>query len=458
MQYTLNNYRSRKFGNRHFLTTDHGSFCILSDKEFRKLKGNKFDDDKKLFRLLEEREIILNEKNIGETIRLTRNRLHYLSKGTSLHIIVLTRRCNMNCIYCQAGSAPAGKKGFDMDRETAKRTVDFIFQTPAKNFTVEFQGGEPLLNWDVLAYIVKYAKERNRTAGKNMRISVVTNLSLMDEEKFRFLVDEGIRICTSFDGPKQIHDSNRILSGRSNYEQVVGWLERFRTEYKKRNINAMGVSALVTLTRKSLGYPEEIVDEYVKAGLNLIHLRFLHRLGVAKATWSEINYSVDEYLDFWKKAVNHIEKLKSKGININERMVAIMARKIGNELDPDYLDMRSPCGAAIGQLAYNYDGDIFTCDEARMLDEDLFRLGNVNEDIYTDIVTCDKACAVINSSINDQYVCDNCAYKPYCGICPVCNYAEQGNIIGKISETDRCKIFKAQFDWVVSKKFINLNK
>ena len=132
-----------------------------------------------------------------------------------------------------------------------------------------------------------------------------------------------------------------------------------------------------------------------------------------------------------------------------------MLRKINSEFDPNYLELRSPCGAAIGQIAYNYNGDIYTCDEARMIEDDLFLLGSVLDDEYKDVVTCDKACAVINASINDQYICNNCAYKPYCGICPVCNYAEQGSVIGKITQTSRCRIFMEQFDWVIKEKFIN---
>jgi len=270
-----------------------------------------------------------------------------------------------------------------------------------------------------------------------------------------YLIKNEVSVCTSLDGPKELHDHNRKFVSGSNYEQVVRWVKRFIEEYKKRNIKNRRTNALVTLTGKSLKYPKEIVDEYIKLGLKDIHLRFLNNLGVAKQAWPKINYSVREYLDFWKKAVNYIEKLKKQGKEVNERMITIMFNKINNEFDPNYLDLRSPCGAAIGQLAYNYNGDIYTCDEARMIGEDLFLLGNVKKDRYKDLVTCDKAFAVVNASINDQYICNNCVYKPYCGICPVCNYAEQGSVIGKISQTDRCKIFKEQFDWVVREKFIN---
>ena len=455
MNYTINNYKFKKFKNKYFVTTDHGSYCILNEKEFNKLKQNNID--KKLKNKLEKKCIILNNKNMDEAVRLTRNRNLFLFSGTSLHIVVVTLRCNMNCIYCHASSKPADKKEFDMNKKTAKKTVDFIFQTPNKNITIEFQGGEPLLNWDVVKYIIRYAEEKNKIAKKDMKITIVTNLTKMEDKKMNYLIKHNIDVCTSLDGPKELHDYNRKFAKKSNYKQVIKCIKKFNEEYKKRKIENRRINALVTLTRKSLSYPKEIVDEYVKLKLNNIHLRFLNNLGVAKKSWPQINYSVKEYLDFWKKAVSYIEKLRKKGKNINERMVVIMFNKINNEFDSNYLDLRSPCGAAIGQLTYNYNGNIYTCDEARMIDEDLFLLGNVKKDKYKDIVTSNKACLVVNASINDQYICNDCVYKPYCGICPVCNYAEQGNVIGKISQTDRCKIFKEQFDWVVKEKFINKN-
>jgi His-Xaa-Ser system radical SAM maturase HxsB len=454
MDYLINNFRSKKFEDRYFVTTDHGSYCILSLDEFKRLKQNNINDSLK--EKLEEREIILMDRNIDEAVRLTRNRNAFLFSGTSLHIIVVTLRCNMQCIYCHASSKSAIEKGFDMDKETAKKTVDFIFQSPRKSITIEFQGGEPLLNWDVVKYIIEYAQKKNLKAMKKLLITIVTNLTEMDMEKMSYLIKYEVGICTSLDGPRELHDHNRKFLGGSNYEQVVKWIKRFIEGYNKKGIENRRVNALVTLTRESLKYPKEIIGEYVKLGLTNIHLRFLNNLGVAKQTWPKINYSVKEYLDFWEKAVGYIDKLKKQGNDVNERMITIMVNKIQNEVDPSYLDLRSPCGAAIGQLAYNFNGDIYTCDEARMIEDDLFLLGNVKKDKYKDIVTCDKACATVAASINEQYVCDGCVYKPYCGICPVCNYAEQGNVIGKITQTARCKIYQKQFDWVVREKFINV--
>jgi uncharacterized protein len=361
----------------------------------------------------------------------------------------------MNCVYCHASSKSRIMKEFDMDEKIAKKTVDFIFETPSPGLTIEFQGGEPLLNWKIVKYIIEYAQEKNTIHKKKLMITIVTNLTEMDEKKMEYLIEKGVHVCTSLDGPKELHDHNRRYLGGSNFHQVTKWIKRFNQEYKIRKIKDTKINALVTLTKKSLSYPKEIVNEYVKLGLTSIHLRFLNRLGTAKKAWPIINYPVKEYLDFWKKAVQYIDELKKQGKDINERMVGIMLNKIQQEYDPNYLDLRSPCGAAIGQLAYNYNGDVYTCDEARMIGDDLFLLGNVKNADYKEIVTCDRACATVSASINDQYICNDCVYKPYCGICPVCSYSEQGSVIGKITQTSRCMIFKEQFDWVVREKFIN---
>ncbi len=456
MNYKINNYRFKRFGEKYFLTTDHGSYLILTKDEFNNFRKGNINGELK--KKLEQREIILTNENIDETVRLMRNRYNFLFRGTSLHIVVVTLRCNMNCVYCQASSRPMTKKEYDMDKETAKKTVDFIFQSQSSYLTIEFQGGEPLLNWDVVKFITEYAQEKNKKEKRKLEITMVTNMVDMNHEKMNYLINHNVSVCTSLDGPKELHDHNRKFAEESNYEQVVKWIKIFNEEYNKRNIKDKQINALVTLTRESMKSPKEIVDEYVKLGLGIIHLRFLNKIGVAKKTWTSINSSVEEYMNFWIKAVTYIEELKKKGIKINERMVGMMYKKINTEFDFNYLDLRTPCGAVIGQLAYNHNGDIYPCDEARMVGDDMFLLGNVKSNKYKNIIGCDKSCVLVNASINDQYICDGCVYKPYCGVCPVCNYEEHGNIIGPISKSGRCMIFKKQFDWVVKEKFINKKK
>lgn len=258
-----------------------------------------------------------------------------------------------------------------------------------------------------------------------------------------------VGICTSLDGPEKIHNLNRsLIGGKGTYTGLVKQIKKVQKEYKKRDIKDRKLNALITLTKQSLKDPKAIINSYTDNNLTEIHLRFLNNLGCAKEIWPKINYSAKEFIDFWKKSMDYMIEQNKKGVLIKERIATIMLKKILEQNDPNYLDLRSPCGAAIGQLVYNYNGDIFTCDEGRMIGEDVFKLGNVKDDNYKEILTSNQTCSIISASINDVQICDSCVYKPYCGLCPVCNYAEQGSIIAKIPQTDRCKIFKAQFDYV----------
>ena len=128
-----------------------------------------------------------------------------------------------------------------------------------------------------------------------------------------------------------------------------------------------------------------------------------------------------------------------------------MLTKILTDKDPGFLDLRSPCGAAIGQLVYNYDGKVYTCDEGRMVKDDTFMLGDVNKDDYKKIISNPKVKTMVMASTLDNLSCDYCVYKPYCGVCPVLSYALYGNLFPQIINTDQCKIHKEMFDYLFRK-------
>ncbi len=449
----FNNYRYKKVRDMYYVTTDDGSWALMSERDFDDFQNKNMTES--LFKLLENTGILITDKSERELISRMRKKYNFLDQGTSLHIVVPTLRCNMTCLYCQASSVDTSCEGHDMDEETARKTVDFIFQSPSKTITIEFQGGEPLLNFEIIKYITGYAKESNKKHQKDLVLVIVTNLNAIDDEKLQFLLDNDIKICTSLDGPEEIHDHNRPLGGGGgSYSNVIKWSKKINEEYKKRGINDKP-GALITVTQKALQSPKEVVDEYINNGYDTIHLRFLSSLGCATKAWKNIGYKPEEFIDFWKTAMEYIFEQNKKGVLIRERMAMIMLRKIlGQGPDQDYLDLRSPCGAAIGQLLYNHDGSIFTCDEGRMVKGDIFKIGDVDMK-YPEVLTSNKTCAIVASSVNDCFICDDCVYKPYCGLCPVCNYFEQGSIIAKVPETPRCKIYMAQFDYIVDKYFFD---
>ena len=451
-KYQTNNYRTEKFGDKYLVTTDHCDFAFLTGEEMRQLASGSIIDPALKSRLIH-RGILINDKSIQGIVEKFREKNEFLFQGPSLHIIVTTLRCNHKCVYCHASSRDMSCKGVDMDKETARKTVDFIFKSPSSNIAIEFQGGESLINFETVKEIVAYANGLNRKHKKNLRFNIVTNLTLMNKEKLDYLIKNEVDICTSLDGPKELHDKNRrFFSGNGSYELVSRWITEINGEYSKRKIKNRRLNALVTITKDSLKYPHQIVDEYVSKGFTGVHLRFLNNLGDARGTWKEISYTPEEFISFWKRSMDHIIGLNKNGVRIKERGATIILQKIFDKKDPGFLDLRSPCGAAIGQLAYDHNGDIYTCDEGRMIGEDIFKLGNVKTDDYSETMASTNVCAITSSSINDSVgYCNNCAFKPYCGLCPVCNYAEQGNIIAKVPQTTRCKIFKEQFRYIFEK-------
>jgi len=437
----LNNFiRTKKIGNKILVTTDMGSWVALSRKEYDLLRLGKIKNDSELYELLENRGIILTEKNTEDVIQSYMKRKRFLFQGTSLHIVVPTLRCNHRCIYCHSKARGQNEKGFDMDEETAKKTVDFIFQTPVKNISIEFQGGEPLLNFPIVKYIVEYAKKMNETYKKKLKFAIVTNLTLMNDDIARYLISNKVGICTSLDGIKKVHDKNRKYIGGSSYEKIAYWTRRLIEEYD------FTPHALCVVTKHSLPYLKEIIDNYVKLGIKKIWFKCANNLGYAQEVWDEIGCTPEEYFDFWRKGLDYLTNNK---LNIIEVVTYYLLKKVLNEEDPLYLDLQSPCGAAIGQLAYDQKGNIYTCDEARMFDE--FKLGNVKKDSYKDILTSPKTCSIVAASTNDTLLCDACVWKPYCGVCPVCTYATRGTLITQLPLDYRCKILKKQFNYIFEK-------
>jgi uncharacterized protein len=440
--YILNNYNFRKFkGEKFLVTTEHGSWALLSKKDFDLLRLAKAEENPKLFKELGEKGIILTEGNAQKAVRAYRERNHFLFQGPSLHIITPTLRCNQRCIYCHSRAEPDSSAGFDMDKDTAKATVDFILGSPAKSLVIEFQGGDCLLNYGIVEYVIDYAGEVAEKKGKKVSFSLVSNLTKMDETILASLKKRHILgIATSLDGPKQVHDKNRkYLGGEGSYDDVVYWIKRIKTEFK----NDFNLNALSTITRYSLPYGKEIVDEYMKLGFDGVWLRFLNNLGFAADAWEKIGYSPAEYLSFYEKTLDYIVK-KNEKKDFSEMFSVIFLKKILTGRDPMFVDVQSPCGAAIGQLLYKYNGDIHTCDEGKILEE--FKLGNVKENRHADLFRGKTVASLVDISSKKNYLCDACVWNPYCGICPIYSLATQGSIVSKIAMDDRCKTFDSMLE------------
>lgn len=423
---------------KYLLTNDLGRYIFLSEDQFDRMMKDQLIEEDEITQRLKENFFLFDSSDYdfvekaGEAYRgYHRN----LFQGAALHIFVLTRQCNQQCVYCQASANM--DKTTKMSVDTAKRAVDIALQTPARYITIEFQGGEPLLNFETLKFIVEYANANK--GDKQVDFSLVSNLLLLDEEKMDFLTEHNVMICTSLDGNEELHNRNRPYFQRNPFQILKTRLEAL----KNRGI---AVSAIQTTTRYSLTEYKELVDQYIALGLEQITVRPLTPLGYAEQNWEKIGYTVEEFLEFYRNVLEYILEYNRKGILIIEGHARIFLSKIFHHDAGNYMELRSPCGGAIGQLAYYHNGKVYSCDEARMLAEmgdDSFCLGNVYEDDYNDLLESPACRVLANAScLEGLSDCCDCVFHPYCGTCPVISYARYKTVYPSLNKEYRCSIYK----------------
>ena len=426
----------------YLITNDFGKYAFIDTESYRQLCDNTLSPDSELYAGLREKGFIFDgsvEAFAKEWSEAIQGMKSYCFSGTSLHIFAVTNACNLDCRYCQAHSKDSALTGM-MDPETGRRAVEVALQSPNKHLTFEFQGGEPLLNFNTIRDMVLYSKEINRD--KCIDYTVVSNLTLLTDEMLDFFSTNGVSICTSLDGPEVVHDFNRPYrgSGGGSYRDVIRKINHIRNK-------GINVNAIQTTTRKSLKYHKEIVDEYLNLGMDQVFVRPLTPLGLADTSWADVGYSEQEFLEFYRCLFDHIMKLNISGTRFVETQATFFLRKILYNNAWNYMELRSPCGASLGQMSYYYDGNVYTCDEGRMMSEmgnDSFLLGNVYEDSYADLVRSPVCQTICKASIIESIPkCNDCVYQPYCGTCPVVNYATTNDLYAKNRKDYRCATFKA---------------
>ncbi|WP_303031357.1 His-Xaa-Ser system radical SAM maturase HxsB [uncultured Duncaniella sp.] len=374
-----------------------------------------------------------------------REKKRFLESWTGLHIFVMTLRCNQNCVYCQASSQNEDSIGCSMNKETMAKGVELMFRSPSDSITMEFQGGEPTLVPDVIEYGIQLAEEKNKTANKDIHYVLCTNSISLTDRMLEICKKYGVVISTSLDGPAFLHNANR---GKiDSYEKVVAGIAKGREA-----VGHEKVSALMTTSVEGLNYPIEIVDEYVKLGFRSMFLRALNPYGLAthNDNWSDYT---NRFIEFYKKAFEHILDLNRQGTYFVEEFAAIILRKILTPYCTGFVDLQSPAGVINSVLVYNYDGGVYCSDESRMLAEFnnyTFRLGSVN-DRYEDLVFGKKAKEIANVWANEALAgCSDCAIKQYCGADPVRNYSTQGDMYGNRATSLLCRKNKAIIEYLIS--------
>lgn len=362
--------------------------------------------------------------------------------GPSLHIIVPTLQCAHSCQYCQVSRA-LGSEGHTMNIDDLDAACDQVFESSAQTLTVEFQGGDPLLRFDLVKRAVLRIVNRNQCERRTLRFVIASTLHQLTLEICEFCREHGIYLSTSIDGPPWLHNRNRPTKERDAYERTLDGIRMAREV-----MGSDSVSALMTTTRLSLAHPHEIVDEYVQLGFHEIFVRPLSSYGFAKRNQARLGYSVGEFQSFYEAALDRVLWWNARGVPIREVYASIICNKILSTFDAGYVDLQSPTGAGSSVIVYNYDGYVYPSDEARMLAEtgdDSLRMRAIREnerESFPKVVESLRQASEPDTAEG----CRTCAYHAYCGPNPVDAQAQHGSMNVHAHDTEHCARHLSMFD------------
>lgn len=440
--YELLPFKFDRFNDESYIITNIvGEYLLIDHEDLEALVHRKLDVTSRLYSQLRSKHFIRlpKEKSPIEFLALKlRTKLSRLSQFTNLHIFVVTLRCDHSCPYCQVSRQSEDKSSFDMTRDMADKSLDFVFRSPSPAIKIEFQGGEPLLNFELIKYIVDSAESRNRVAGRDLAFVIATTLSLINDEILDFCKLHKIQISTSLDGPEALHNSNRPRPSKDSHQRFVAGLEKARDR-----LGYDQISALMTTTELSLDKVKEIIDEYLRLGFKGVFLRPLSPYGFAIKTKRFMAYNTERWLQFYKSGLDYIIELNRNGVEFSEYYSSLILKKILTAQEPGYVDLMSPAGIGIAAIVFNYDGKVYASDESRMLAEmgdRTFELGNILSDSYEDIILSDKLLDALEESFTlSAPMCSECAFEPYCGSEPVYHHAIHKDFLGRKPESEFCK-------------------
>ena len=448
----------RRDSGDYLLTNEVGEYLVLTPDKFWAFTTHQATPQDSYYLDLKAKHFLTDRQSSAHMDLLAskyRTKKSFLDGFTKLHIFVTSLRCNQSCPYCQVSrqGSDADKGVFDMSPEVLRRSVKLMLSSPAPHITMEFQGGEPLVNFDLVKDAIHVSRSLNQNIGKKIDYVLCTNLSMLNDAHLDFCKENNLLISTSLDGPEFLHDKNRpMINGKASHAVVTRNIRR-----AQEALGVQAVSALMTTTKNSLHYPKEIVDEYLRMNLGSLFVRDLNPFGFAVKTVASIGYGVEEFIQFYKEILDYIISINRDGRTFSEAYASMILTKMLTPWAIGFVDLQSPSGAGIGVVLYNYDGNVYASDEGRMLAEVgdyTFRLGNVLEDTYEDIFFGDTMQRIAGASCNEALAgCSDCAYQTYCGADPVRHYRTQGDIFGNRAGSTYCRknmaIIKHLFDLVI---------
>ncbi len=429
------------------LTTRHRAWVILDPQEYELFLRRRLNETPALYALLEDLGLILTPRNAQDIATLHCRRYAFLHRPPSLFIMVPTNRCNMACIYCHAKAQAVSSQEWDMSDEVLVKTVDFFFSVPRQGrqeVRIEFQGGEPLLRYDLVQKAMDYATQRAEAEELKISFAIVSNLTLMTDEIAADLKARGnVRLCSSLDGPPAVHNQQRVYAGgKGTHADVVRWATRLKEEYD------IFVPFLPTFTRHGLGHEREMVDEYLARGVNTLYLRYVNDTGRAHESREPLGVSPAEFVASWQRTLDYVLQKNRQGHDLREGRTAYLLR---NLLDPEhaYMCLRRPCGCGVAQVTVGHDGAIHGCDGGRSVE--MLQMGNVLSDSYDEVFASDTAMALRTVASETLAGCQTCPFGSYCGYCMARGVNQHGNPIPDVSLDFECRIYRQMIPYLFRK-------
>lgn len=438
---------------RYIAVNDVGEWQILERPQLEALVKKSLPSGSSLYRALKAKHFLTDSTSNVATDLLTlklRTKRNRIADFTSLHMFVVTLRCNHSCKYCQVSRQSEDRSAFDMTPEMAAKAIDFTFRSPAPAIKIEFQGGESLLNFELIKYIVLEAKKRNLTERKNLAFVIATNLSVLEDQVVDFCREHDILISTSLDGPEDLHNANRPKGGNDSYKLTIENIRRAREA-----LGADKVSALMTTTKASLSRVKEIIDEYIQQQFSGIFLRSLSPYGFAIKTNYFLEYESDEWLKFYYEGLDYIIDLNKKGVFFAEHYTTLMLQQMLTPYGTGFVNLQSPAGFGIAGIIFNYNGEVYPSDEARMkaeMGDKVFRMGNLLSNSYEEMMLSPALLSPLEDTVAESVpMCEECAFLPYCGSDPDYHYATQGDVVGHKAFSGFCKKNMGVLRYIIKK-------
>lgn len=331
-------------------------------------------------------------------------------KALCLHI---AHDCNLACRYCFAGEGEYKGDRSLMSYEVGKKALDFLVANSGnrRNLEVDFFGGEPLLNFDVVKKLVAYGREIEKTKDKHFRFTLTTNGVLLNDQVIEFANREMDNIVLSIDGRKEVHDHMRpFKNGSGSYDLII---DKFKKVAESRNQTKYYVRG--TFTHNNLDFVEDVLH-LADEGFEQISVEPV--VADPAEPYAIRQEDIPEICEGYDRLAKEMLKRKKegKGFNFFHYMIDLSG-------GPCVYKRLSGCGSGTEYLAVTPWGDLYPCHQ--FVGEEQFCMGNVDDGVVnTELRDTFKLC-----NVYAKEECRNCFAKFYCsGGCAANAYHCHGDI------------------------------